>query len=384
MPNAPQPGRIAPKPPAGKSVSGATSSASKSAPGKKSSVSSAASGMMQNIALGGVPLTQLDKVTGAADARIERKNRKSMENFRRDIESGGKGHVPKTKKGITGLGQGIFIAFGAIVDIAEIILDCFVVGVAVNRIIDIVVGIIFLLYAVVKGLSFTKDFKIYGSIIGTFIGEMVPVLDVAPFFALDAWYITSTIKAKDKARQKALNNEAVSIVQKKEQQNWIEDYQEQMVEQEEQEEEEEERAENEQEILNQRTTDQNETEEGRIGRTNTIKPERSSMSSNQNPHQEGRVTPPETQKSVTPFEQDSGTVGRIAPLETRAAEAVEDTASVGVETAGAIGNTASAGAEAAGTIGSTVSAGAEAAGTVGKVASTAATAAKVAETALVV
>lgn len=129
------------------------------------------------------------------------------------------------KKRITGFGQGVFIAFALLVDGTEAILDLFIIGAIVNRIIDIVVGGIFFLYALAKGLTIAGDSKIYGSIFGTIAGEFIPGLDIAPFFTLDAWYITRSLKAKDRAEQQAVDEETKAIVEEQGRQDWIENYQ---------------------------------------------------------------------------------------------------------------------------------------------------------------
>jgi hypothetical protein len=131
------------------------------------------------------------------------------------------------KKRITTLGQVIFIGFAVTVDLVELILDLLLVGIIVNRIIDIIVAGIFFLYALAKGLTIAEDAKVFGSIGGTVIGEFVPGLDIAPFFTIDAWYITHTIKAKDKAIQKAVNETESAINAEQERQEWISNYQQQ-------------------------------------------------------------------------------------------------------------------------------------------------------------
>jgi hypothetical protein len=57
------------------------------------------------------------------------------------------------------------------------------------------------------------------------------MLDVAPFFSLDAWYITNAIKVKDKARQAAADEQAKTIKAEEERQAWVENYQQQTAEQ---------------------------------------------------------------------------------------------------------------------------------------------------------
>lgn len=363
MPNTPQPGRIAPIKLPSNGVSAKSSSRSfainiKNMAKKTSTVGANLEKLKKlpqpvkdQVNLG---VAMAGGLTGIAalsskliDARNNRINKKGMADFARDIRSGSSGHPPKTRR-LTMFGQVMFIGFAMLVDAVEIILDCFVVGAVVNRIIDIVVAIIFIIYFFFKGLSVIDDYGVFGSILGTAVGEFVPLLDVAPFFTLDAIIITNSIMAKDKARQKIIHEQALSIVKEKERQNWIEDYQEKIIEQErDAQEEDEEQTENEQEILNRRTTDQNEVGENRVGRINTPESERSTTPFNQNPQTEGRIAPPEIQKTTAPFEERPGAVGRIAPLEAQTAEAVGGTATAGAEVAGTVGRIAPLVAEAA-------------------------------------
>lgn len=134
---------------------------------------------------------------------------------------------PNPKKKMSMLGQVIFIGFALLVDFLEIILDLFVIGVAANRIIDIVVAGIFFLFAAVKGLTLAEDKKVYGSIAGTIVGEFIPGLDIAPFFAIDAWYITRSIKAKDRALQQQVDEINSAAIAEQERQDWIANYEQQ-------------------------------------------------------------------------------------------------------------------------------------------------------------
>jgi hypothetical protein len=136
--------------------------------------------------------------------------------------------MPKVKKKITTFGQVAFIAFAAIVDGIEILFDLLpLFGIIANRIVDIVVAGIFFVYAMAKGLTITEDAKVYISIAGTVAGEFLPGFDIAPFFTIDAWYITRSIKAKDKAKQRVMNKkENESVIAEQNRQDWITKYQE--------------------------------------------------------------------------------------------------------------------------------------------------------------
>lgn len=114
--------------------------------------------------------------------------------------------VVNVNKRITTLGQIIFITFGLLVDTTQFFLDLIYIGVIVNRVIDIAVATIFFFYTLFKGLSISEDAKVYASIAGTVAGEFIPGVDIAPFFTIDAWYITQAIKHKDKLSKKAVQN----------------------------------------------------------------------------------------------------------------------------------------------------------------------------------
>jgi|GEM_PF-2737107 len=205
------------------------------------------------------------------DARIRSTNRKDIEQLRDDLRHSGKGHVPQTKKRISTFGQVIFIGFAILVDITEIILDAAGgIGILINRILDPVVGLIFLVYALFKGLSISDNWAVFESIIGTIVGEFIPGFDILPFFTADAFFITHTIKNKDKARQAALEQEAQSILDEQNQQNWMREYQQNQAAQAEQdayeEQESEEEAEEDEDSGTQRTSaiQTNSGAEGRI------------------------------------------------------------------------------------------------------------------------
>lgn len=134
---------------------------------------------------------------------------------------------PSPTKKISAFGQAVFIIFALFIDGLEVVLDLFVIGIILNRIIDIIVAGIFLIYATIKGLTLAEDSKVYGSIAGTIVGEFIPGLDIAPFFTIDAWYITRSIKAKDRARQSMVDGQNQSIVAEQERQDWIVNYQQQ-------------------------------------------------------------------------------------------------------------------------------------------------------------
>ena len=221
-PNTPQPGRI-PTP---------ASLQNKLQPGIQESLNKlpqpAKTGLDIAVGAGITPLGAVPVVAGKMiEARIKSQNIKGLESMRRDLQSTGRGRTPVTKKRITKFGAALFISFAAFVDVVEAIIDippATPLGVIVNRIIDIVVGLIFILYALYKGLSISDDWGVFTYLFGTIFAEFVPILDALPFFTADAWMITRAIKKKDLARQAALDQEAQVIVDQQNQQNWMRQY----------------------------------------------------------------------------------------------------------------------------------------------------------------
>lgn len=85
-------------------------------------------------------------------------------------------------------------------DLAQVILDFFVVGVAVNRIIDAVVAVIFVTWFVVKRITLTDHMSIYISLVGSFLLDEIPGVDAltASLWILDVFYTIKTMDAEDK------------------------------------------------------------------------------------------------------------------------------------------------------------------------------------------
>lgn len=80
-----------------------------------------------------------------------------------------------------------------IVDISQIILNFFVVGVIVNRILDVIVGILLFAYGFIRKLLTTR---ISLGIIGSFAIEEIPIVDVLPMWTLDVKWMYSTDDGK--------------------------------------------------------------------------------------------------------------------------------------------------------------------------------------------
>lgn len=140
------------------------------------------------------------------------------------------------------LGQLVFIAFALLVDFTCFILGILVVGVIINPIISVIVTGIFLGYARAKGLG-VESWKVYASTLGTAVGESIPLVNLLPFFTLNAWHIIHAVKVKEKKEQVAVETQAQAVsmdTKEQERQEWIANYQaQQQAEQEEQEAQEE-------------------------------------------------------------------------------------------------------------------------------------------------
>lgn len=73
---------------------------------------------------------------------------------------------------------GLVIGFAAMIDLIQFILNLFVIGLAVNRIINFVIGPSLALYYKIRGVKMNS--KKVGSLVGSFALELIPVLDVLP------------------------------------------------------------------------------------------------------------------------------------------------------------------------------------------------------------
>lgn len=78
----------------------------------------------------------------------------------------------------------LVLSFFVLVDLIQIIIDLFVVGVIVNRIIDPAAGMILAIYLKLRGLRLLKPSRI-GGIVGTFFLELIPIVDALPLWSLD-------------------------------------------------------------------------------------------------------------------------------------------------------------------------------------------------------
>lgn len=86
------------------------------------------------------------------------------------------------------------LGFFALVDLVQIVLDAFVVGVVANRYIDMVAVGIMALYLIIRRYKFDRnDWLVLG---GSFLAEEIPGVDIAPAWTFDIWRFMK----KDKMR----------------------------------------------------------------------------------------------------------------------------------------------------------------------------------------
>lgn len=95
---------------------------------------------------------------------------------------------PKIHKSrISATEWGLVIGLMVCIDLMQIILDLFVVGVGVNRAIDIAVGMAFPFYLQIRGEKMGDPRRLL-ALLATFLGEMVPIVDAFPLWTADAVY----------------------------------------------------------------------------------------------------------------------------------------------------------------------------------------------------
>ena len=90
---------------------------------------------------------------------------------------------PQQGSKISNTEWGLVIGALVIVDIAQFVLDMFVVGLIANRLIDFGVGMTLPFYLKIRGVKL--DSKKIGGMIGSFLLEQIPGLDALPLWSLD-------------------------------------------------------------------------------------------------------------------------------------------------------------------------------------------------------
>lgn len=96
--------------------------------------------------------------------------------------------------------------FAIVVDIVQIILNLFLIGVLINRIISVGVGTLLLLFLFIVDALNSKTVMLS---IGSFTGEVIPVLDSLPMWTLAVWRVTKAIKEEDILKAGGVEQEKV-------------------------------------------------------------------------------------------------------------------------------------------------------------------------------
>lgn len=94
----------------------------------------------------------------------------------------------------------IFYGVVIFVDIVQLLLDLLAIGVALNRVIDVVVGVLLPFSLSLCGVKM-RDTKKILSIFVAFGFEMMPGLDALPLWTLDLFIIHSISKGEEKLKQ---------------------------------------------------------------------------------------------------------------------------------------------------------------------------------------
>lgn len=115
------------------------------------------------------------------------------------------------KSGISKVGWFILLGLTIIIDIVQIILDFFAIGIIVNRIIDIVVGFCLPLYFWIKGISLT-NWKRLAAITGGFVLEAIPGLDALPLWSAEVAVVWGTVVAENKISNIPVLGKAYNMV----------------------------------------------------------------------------------------------------------------------------------------------------------------------------
>ena len=115
----------------------------------------------------------------------------------------------KSTSKISTVEWGLVIGALFAVDITQVLLEWLIIGLAINWIIDIFVGMSFALYLHLRGQSLTSPKRLF-SLIGTFVGEMIPVVDELPLWGLDGIFNMVISKSDEILKQVPGANKVIS------------------------------------------------------------------------------------------------------------------------------------------------------------------------------
>lgn len=105
--------------------------------------------------------------------------------------------VPERRIGnVTGW---ILILLAFTIDITQIVLNVFAIGIVANKYITIIAGFLFVLLLAAKGVPILSNTKILGRLAVIFGGEAIPLpfLDAFLFWTLAVWSIVRTVQQED-------------------------------------------------------------------------------------------------------------------------------------------------------------------------------------------
>ena len=92
--------------------------------------------------------------------------------------------MEENKSKISNVEWALVIGALFMIDAIQIVLEWLVIGIFINWIIDIFVGMSFALYLQLRGQSIVNPKRLLG-LVGTFVAEMIPVLDQLPLWGFD-------------------------------------------------------------------------------------------------------------------------------------------------------------------------------------------------------
>jgi hypothetical protein len=99
----------------------------------------------------------------------------------------------ENQKNISNVEWGMVIGALIFIDIIQLILDLFGIGLGVNTVIDIGVGMALGFYLQLRGQKPFSKKRIKG-FLGAFIGELIPGLNALPLWTLDGFYLFAVYK----------------------------------------------------------------------------------------------------------------------------------------------------------------------------------------------
>ncbi len=91
---------------------------------------------------------------------------------------------------------GLVLGATATVDVIQMFLDGFAIGIIANRFIDIVMGMFLTFYFLIRGIKLSKNRII--ALCSSFLIEMIPIVDAFPAWSGDVIYTWMSVRAEEK------------------------------------------------------------------------------------------------------------------------------------------------------------------------------------------